>query len=356
MIASASLRGGGARAAVVVDHLAQVVDAVQVDVGQFAHAGLDVARHRDVDHEHRPAFARRHRMLDHGAGHDRLARGGGGNHDVGFGQMLRQVGQRDRVTAVAAGQLLRGFQRAVGDDDPARLLFGEVARGQFDGVAGADQQHAGLLEVGKHLLGQAHRGERDRHRVRADAGVGAHALGHREGVLQQPVHRRLQCLRPACQLVGVLHLAEDLRLAQHHRVQPGGDAEHVAYRVVFIVPIQELIQFAGSQMMMTTQPRLRDVLRARRHADIQLGAVAGGQDHRLFHAGFVGQLVQGFARGVRVERHLFAQADRRGEVIEAEGDQRHGGGNISAAAGLRQRRLSLQHGRRTVTAATMAGM
>ncbi len=86
----------------------------------------------------------------------------------------------------------------------------------------------------------------------ADAGIRAHALGHRKGVLQQTLHRRAQHLCVARLLVGVLHLAEDLRLAQHHRVQPGGDAEHMANGRVFVVAIQELVELARRQLMVAT--------------------------------------------------------------------------------------------------------
>jgi len=308
------------------------------------HRGFDVARHRDVHHEHRLAPARGQCLLDHRTGDDGLARGGGGDHHVGLGEVLRKVGQRDRVAAVAAGEVLRGLQRAVRHDQPARLLVGEVARGQLDGVAGADQQYAGLAQVGEHLLGEAHRGERHRHGVCADAGFGAHPLGHREGVLQQAVQRRLQRVRLARKLVGILHLAEDLRLAQHHRIQPGGDAEQVARRVLLVVAVQELVQLAGSQTMVAAQPRQRQLLGAGGHAHVQLGAVAGGQDHRLLHAGFLLQFVQGGGGGFGVERHLFAQGDRRGEVVEPEGDQRHGVANLPAW--VWRRRLSLSSRRR----------
>ena len=37
---------------------------------------------------------------------------------------------------------------------------------------------------------------------------------------------------------GLLHLAEDLRLAEHQRIQPGGDAEQVPHGVGVVVPVQ----------------------------------------------------------------------------------------------------------------------
>jgi hypothetical protein len=86
---------------------------------------------------------------------------------------------------------------------------------------------------------------------------------------------------------------------------------------------------------------LRHRLGARRHVDVELGTVAGGQDQGLFHAFFPAQLAQRLAGGCRVEGDLLAQADRRGEVIEPEGDQRHGVDD-GCAAGVCRLGLSLQ--------------
>src|SRR5476651_2070122 len=64
----------------------------------------------------------------------------------------------------------------------------------------------------------------------ADLGGAAHFLGDREAALEQLVQIGAQAARLVGGADGVLDLAEDLRLAQHHRVQPGGDAEGVAHR------------------------------------------------------------------------------------------------------------------------------
>ncbi len=82
-----------ARAQVRIDRLAQVVDGVKVYIFQRGNFRFDVARHGEVDEEHRPAPACGNRIGDHRARQHRLARRGGTDHDVGFGQMPRQVGQ-----------------------------------------------------------------------------------------------------------------------------------------------------------------------------------------------------------------------------------------------------------------------
>ena len=141
------------------------------------------------------------------------------------------LAQRQRDAAVALRELLRVRERAVGDQQALDLRLREMARDQFDGFAGADQQHRRIVEAARTIPRQPHRGRRHRHRIGADAGVGARALGGDEGLLEQAVELPAQRARAARRAPGLLHLAEDLRFAEHQRIQPGGDAEQVAHGV-----------------------------------------------------------------------------------------------------------------------------
>ena len=51
------LGGGLARTQIFLDDILQIVHRVQIHILQFSHRRLDVARHRQIDHEHRPAAA-----------------------------------------------------------------------------------------------------------------------------------------------------------------------------------------------------------------------------------------------------------------------------------------------------------
>ena len=106
-------------------------------------------------------------------------------------------------------------------------LAGEVRRRQLDHLAGADHQHAGLGDRREDALGELHRRGGHRDRRAADVGVRAHVLGDGEGPLEQPVEHQAQRARRFGVPHRLLHLAEDLRLAQHHRVEPARDAERM---------------------------------------------------------------------------------------------------------------------------------
>ena len=92
--------------------------------------------------------------------------------------------------------------------------------------------------------------------------------------------------------------------------------------------------------MVAIQPFLRHVLRACRYAYVKLGAIAGGKDHRFVDAGLVRKLTQCGVGGILVKRHLLAQADRRGEMVEPEGDELHDVMRFEAV-GVGRRRLSV---------------
>ena len=225
------LDGGLALLAGGLHQRRQVVHRVEVDVGQARDLGLDVARHRQVDHEHRAVPARLQRALDRAQADDRQRAGGAGDDGVEFVQP-RAAGRP------AAATRRRSAPASLSPRSSVRLATAialgrarrEVRGHQFDHLAGADEQHADLAQVLEQLRRQPHRGGGHADRMGADLGRGAHLLGDRERALEQLVQRRAQRAGLVGLAHGLLHLAQDLRLAQHHRIEPGGDAEGVARR------------------------------------------------------------------------------------------------------------------------------
>ncbi len=218
---------------------------------------------------------------------------------------------------MAAGQVLRVGEGAVGDQQPLHPGLAQVFGGQFDGLAGTDQQHGRVFQPRERILRQPHRGRGHRNRVGADAGIGTGALGHRERLLEQPVQVLADGAVVARQRPGVLDLAQDLRLAQHHRVQPGGNAEQVAHRGGVAVLVQIALQVAG----VAFQPA-RQVLAVLGHG-IQFGAVAGGQQHGFGQLRRLPQRVHRARQRIAAEGRAFAQFHRRGLMVQSEHPQGH---------------------------------
>ena len=80
---------------------------------------------------------------------------------------------------------------------------------------------------------------------------------------------------------GVLHLAEDLRLADDHRVKAAGNAEGVADGFRLVMGIDVGRQFVARHLVVMGQPVDHHV--GRLGGAVDLGAVAGGQDGHLAH-------------------------------------------------------------------------
>jgi hypothetical protein len=119
----------------------------------------------------------------------------------------------------------------------------------------------------------------------------------------------------------LLHLAENLRLAQHHRIQPGGDAEHVAHGILLRMLVEVGMDLLRRQRMVLGQP-VGGELRMLGGA-VQLGAIAGGKDGGFAHRLLAQQVVQGLTHARRVERHLLANRERGRMVVDAQSVQLH---------------------------------
>ncbi len=135
----------------------------------------------------------------------------------------------------------------------------------------------------------------------------------------------------------VLHLAQDLRLAQHHRVEAAGDAEGVARHVLLRQRVGVRAQHGRRDAAAVRQPAQRVVERGMVGGAVDLGAVArrddGGLDIRVAPA--AEGAAQALQRGrdlVEREREAATQVERRGRVVQAQGPDCHMAAIIKSAA------------------------
>ena len=121
---------------------------------------------------------------------------------------------------------------------------------------------------------------------------------------------------------GIFDLTENLRLAQHHAVEPAGYAEGVAHGRFGLVAVEIGFQRAVGNLVVVGQPAHNIVRLA--HA-IEFGAVAGGQNHGFFSRAAAHQLTQCFRQRGGSKSQPLAYAQRSGLVIQADGGKLHGG-------------------------------
>ncbi len=230
--------------------------------------------------------------------------------------------QAHGIAAETGGQVGAALHRAVGDGQLPRPLRGEVRGAEFDHFAGADEEDFLFRQAVEDARRKMHRRGGHGNRVGADRGGRADFLGHREGALEQLAQQRADGSGFFGNARRLLHLAEDLRLAQHHRIQPRRDAEHVAHGFLLRMLVKIGLDLLRRQRVIFGQP-VRRTLRVFGRA-IQLGAVAGGQNRRFAHGLGPQQVVQGLTHARRIERHLLANRERGRMVIDAQSEQLHG--------------------------------
>ena len=119
------------------------------------------------------------------------------------------------------------------------------------------------------------------------------------------------------------HLAEDLRLAEHQRVQAAGDRQQVLDDLASCVRIQVRRDIFDRQAVEPGEPFAGQFLCIVFDIAVHLGAVAGRQDHPLADAGQIGQAAQRRDNDIGAERHPLADVYRRGGVVETDGEQGH---------------------------------
>ena len=226
--------------------------------------------------------------------------------------------------ARAAAQVFGAGAAAVGDGQGARLAGREMGGCQLDHFAGADEEHAGFAQVFEELRGQAHRGRGHADGVAADLGRGAHFLGHRERALEHLLQRAAQGAGGIGLAHRLLELAEDLRLAEHHRVEPAGDPEGMAGRRRPFEHVGMRTQGVARHAAHAGQPvdgRLHG-LSVGTHVD--LGTIAGGDDGDLVDTLQPrAKTLQRLDQLLRREREPAAQIERRGRVVEPQGEDAH---------------------------------
>jgi hypothetical protein len=117
-------------------------------------------------------------------------------------------------------------------------------------------------------------------------------------------------------LVGGLHLAEDLRLAEHHALNAAHDAEKVAHALV-------AAQCVKGRSVADVRAESGESVGGVLGGGVVFHAIAGGDDHRLAEPRRLCEADGDFAKMRVADGELLAKLDRRILVTEAEADDVH---------------------------------
>jgi hypothetical protein len=161
-----------------------------------------------------------------------------------------------------------------------------------------------------------------------------HPLADPQRPLGDRVQRAADGALLAGQRVGGAELAEHLGLADHHRVQAGGDGEQVGDRLVLVVHRHVRGELLHRRAGLPGQhpAHLGDAAVEAVDLGEHLDPVAGGQHDGLADVVGVDQLVQCLDGVVGAHRELLEQRDRRGLVADADGQETHASTSTDPAA------------------------
>ena len=257
---------------------------------------------------------------------DRPLRAGGRQDDVGVGDARAAsapTGRSRPPTCAASASACAG--RAAGDHDLGDALAAQVLRGERADLAGADDEHAASFETAENLARQRDRGKADRHGAFAERRLGADPLADAERPVERLAQERSGAVTLGGGLEGVLHLSEDLRLADHERIESRRHAEQVPRRRH--VAVGEQVRQEGVARELVILAEKRDDLFASAlgvgAGDVDLRAIAGGEDDRFGGGRSRDERLDGGADVAAREIELLPQVHGRRSMTHAEEKQVH---------------------------------
>ena len=257
----------------------------------------------------------------HLGGHEHARRAGAGDHEVGRGHLGGQPGERRGADAVLGGEAAGALGRAVDDDDVGGPAAGQRRGGEGSHRAGAHHDRPAAED----LADPVERGRHEGRRELVDGRLGVHALADAEGLLEQHVEGRAD--RPGLLTAGqrLARLAEDLALADRHRVEPGRHLEQVRDRTVVVVDVEVRQQVLGGPARpLDQQPgELLDAAVEAVDVGVDLQAVAG-RDHRGLGDVLAGRdVAEQLGRTLAVDGHPLEHRDRGGAVGDTDDEDAH---------------------------------
>jgi hypothetical protein len=218
----------------------------------------------------------------------------------------------------------------------------EDAGGQLAALARAHEQHPAFGQGTEGDPRELDGGRGDRHAAPADRRRRTRTAARADRVAHEAVeHRPGGALGPS-QRVGAAQLAQDLRLADDHRVDPGRHLEDVTCRREAVVALDPRRQRGGRQSGAVPHRAQRRALGGDGVAghEIELGAIAGREHERLVHGAAGDQAAHQRLGARRRKRESLAQGERRIPVRDADPQQRRHGADRGGRRACRHRQRS----------------
>ena len=154
-----------------------------------------------------------------------MRRGRGTDEQIDIGEPRPALVVVQRLRVIALGQGERVLVRAIRDDRRAHPFAHEALERELRHLACAQHHRMTSAERAEDLGRELHGSGAGRRRTSADTGLVAHATTNHQRRLKEPAEHRPR--GTAASLPRVAHLAMNLRLAEDHGVDAGGDAKEM---------------------------------------------------------------------------------------------------------------------------------
>ena len=328
LVVNDSLRGGNPGLALLAtgfDHAVQVIDVQQVDAGDLANLGIDITGDRHIDDQEGTAAAPRLKALDQRAIEHVVRSAAGGEDDVHLLDDLFDRVEGDSMAAERLRHLIGSFEGSRGKVDAANPLLAKEPQGDLAHLPGANQQDGPAGEVAEDVGGCRHRGVTDGDRTSPDPGRVARALCRPDRATSDDFEPCVKSTSVACRGQCPLDLAENLGLADHHRIETAGHLEEMrdgllATELVGIAPPR-----LEGQRVRPPPKRLEQSIGGGRGGGhrVQLSPVAGRQQHAALDQVVIDEPANALTHTVFGNEHLLPDLDRGGLVRNTDQDELH---------------------------------
>ena len=215
--------------------------------------------------------------------------------------------------------------RPIGDEDVGAAGAVQGHGDTFAHRSGTDDEHPLAGQVADDLGDHLDRGVADRCGSSADAGLGAGPLAGFDRRAEQQVQRGAGGAFVLGDLPRAAHLTEDLALAEHGRIEPGGDLEQMADRGRIVLAVEVRDQLVDRQVAEFAEEVAHVGVRPVEQLgdDVDLGAVAGGQHDRFADVVAQRQAGDGLADLVGGDGDALQQRQRAAAMVDTDDQDRH---------------------------------
>jgi len=246
-----------------------------------------------------------------------VGRAGRGDDDIGLVAGIVEILELDGLTVEPLRQSDGAFVGAIGDKDRSAAMRHQMPGREFAHLARPDDENVLALQRTENLLGQFHRDRSNGNRRRSHRSLAAHAFGDGKGASEELIELSSNRADGAGGCIGLFHLPQNLRFADHHRIQARSHTEDVPYRLFLAELIQMRIQFGGGKVKVVVQ-KAAQVRRAVAGVSDHFHAIAGGNNHALFHAGMRGEIAAAIRKLRFRNRQSLPHFERSALVIHAD--------------------------------------